>query len=53
MTDERRHAMGFGFGFSAFDVMFVLMFGVILVLFIVTAVRGISTWSKNLSLIHI
>ena len=39
--------MGFGFGFSAFDVMFVLMFGVILVLFIVTAVRGISTWSKN------
>lgn len=39
--------MGFGFGFSAFDVMFVLMFGVILVLFIVTAVRGISTWNKN------
>lgn len=39
--------MGFGFGFSAFGVMSVLMFGVILVLFIVTAVRGISTWSKN------
>ena len=39
--------MGFGFGFSTFDVMSVLMFGVILVLFIVTAVRGISTWSKN------
>lgn len=35
--------MGFGFGFSAFGVMFVLMFGVMLVLFIVTAVRGIST----------
>ena len=29
--------MGFGFGFSAFGVMFVLMFGVMLVLFIVTA----------------
>ena len=28
--------MGFGFGFSAFGVMFVLMFGVMLVLFIVT-----------------
>ena len=39
--------MGFGFGFSAFGVMFVLMFGVMLVLFIVTAVRGISTWNKN------
>ena len=39
--------MGFGFGFSAFGAMFVLMFGVMLVLFIVTAVRGISTWSKN------
>ena len=39
--------MGFGFGFSAFGAMFVLMFGVMLVLFIVTAVRGISTWNKN------
>ena len=27
--------MGFGFGFSAFGAMFVLMFGVMLVLFIV------------------
>ncbi len=39
--------MGFGFGFSAFRIMFVLVFGIVIVRFIVTAVRGISTWNKN------
>ena len=32
---------------SVFFILFFLVFGVILVLFIVTAVRGISQWNKN------
>ena len=38
--------MGFGMGFGMFNIMF-LMFGVVIVMFIVTAVKGISTWNKN------
>ena len=39
--------MGFGIEFSLFNVMFYLIFGTVIVLFIVTAVKGIGTWSKN------
>ncbi len=39
--------MGFGMGFSLFNVMFFLAFGFILVMFIIAAVKGIGTWHKN------
>ena len=39
--------MGFGIGFDMFNVMFYLIFGTVIVLFIVTAVKGIGTWHKN------
>ena len=39
--------MGFGMGIGMFNIMFVLVFGIVIVMFIVTAVRGISTWNKN------
>ncbi len=39
--------MGFGMGFSMFSVMFFLIFGFVIVMFIVTAVKGIGTWHKN------
>lgn len=38
---------GFGMGFDMFNVMFYLIFGIVIVMFIVTAVKGISTWHKN------
>ena len=38
---------GFGIGFDMFNVMFYLIFGTVIVLFIVTAVKGIGTWHKN------
>ena len=39
--------MGFGMGIGMFNIMFFLIFGVVIVMFIVTAVKGISTWNKN------
>lgn len=39
--------MGFEMGFGMFNIMFFLIFGVVIVMFIVTAVKGISTWNKN------
>ena len=39
--------MGFGMGIGMFNIMFVLIFGTVIVLFIVTAVKGIGTWHKN------
>ena len=36
-----------GFGFGLFEVMFFLVFFLVIGMFIVTAVRGISQWSKN------
>lgn len=41
--------MGFGFDlmFSVFPLMFCLVFILIITMFIVTAVRGISQWNKN------
>ena len=39
--------MGFGMGIDMFNIMFVLVFGIVIVMFIVTAVKGISTWNKN------
>lgn len=38
---------GFGFGFSAFQIIFYLVFAIVIGGFIVTAVRGVSTWHKN------
>ena len=39
--------MGFGFGFAAFGVMFTLVFLIIIVTFIATAVTRIGQWNKN------
>ena len=39
--------MGFGMGIGMFNIMFVLVFGIVIVMFIVTAVKGIGTWHKN------
>ena len=39
--------MGFGFGFAAFEVMFTIVFVIVIGTFVVTAVRGIGQWSKN------
>ena len=37
----------FGFGFGMFQVIFFLMFFLVLAVFIVTFVKGISQWNKN------
>ena len=41
--------MGFGFGMGVdlFGVMFTLVFVLVIGMFVVTAVRGISQWNKN------
>ena len=39
--------MGFGFGFDFFQIMFTVTFVLVIGMFIVTAVRGISQWNKN------
>ena len=41
--------MGFGFdmGFGLFGIMFSLVFILVIGIFIVTAVKGISQWNKN------
>ena len=38
---------GFGIGFSAFNIMFTIMFVLVIGVFIVTIVKGISTWNEN------
>ena len=38
---------GFGMGFQLFDVMFYLIFFLILGTFIFMLVKGLSTWNKN------
>ena len=38
---------GFGMGFDVFGVMFTLVFVLVIGMFVVTAVRGISQWNKN------
>ena len=38
---------GFGMGFDQFGVMFTLVFVLVIGMFVVTAVRGISQWNKN------
>ena len=39
--------MGFGFGFGLFQIMFSLVFFLVIGTFIVIAVKGIREWSKN------
>lgn len=39
--------MGFGFGFDMFNIMFTIVFMIVMGAFIVTAVTGISQWNKN------
>lgn len=39
--------MGFGFGFGAFQGMFTIVFILIIVMFIGTAMRVIGQWHKN------
>lgn len=38
---------GFGMGFGLFQIMFSLVFILVIGMFIVMAVRGISQWNKN------
>lgn len=38
---------GFGFGFDLFQIMFSLVFLLVLGMFIATAISGISQWHKN------
>ena len=38
---------GFGMGFDLFGGMFTLVFVLVIGMFVVTAVRGISQWNKN------
>ena len=37
----------YGYGYSAFQIIFYLIFAAVIGCFIVTAVRGIRTWHKN------
>ena len=39
--------MGFGFGFGMFQIMFSLVFFLVIGTFIVIAVKGIREWNKN------
>ena len=39
--------MGFGFGFGLFQIMFSLVFFLVIGMFIVIAVKGIGQWNKN------
>ena len=39
--------MGFGMGFGMFSVMFTIMFIVVIGMFVVSAVQGVSRWNKN------
>ena len=38
---------GFGAGFTIFQIMFTLVFVIVIGMFIVIAVKGISQWNKN------
>ena len=38
---------GFGAGFTIFQIMFTLVFVLVIGVFVVTAVKGISQWNKN------
>ena len=38
---------GFGGGFAVFQIMFTLVFVIVIGIFLVTAVKGISQWNKN------
>ena len=39
--------MGFAFGFGMFQLMFTLVFVIVIGTFIVTAVKGIGQWNRN------
>ncbi len=39
--------MGFGTSFTIFQIMFTLVFFLVIGMFILTAVKGISQWNKN------
>ena len=39
--------MGFALGFNMFGIMFSITFIIVIGMFIMTAVRGISQWNKN------
>ena len=38
---------GYGIGFDSFNVMFTIVFLLIIGIFIFTAVKGIGQWNKN------
>lgn len=39
--------MGFGFGFEIFHVLFSIAFAAILIVFILSAIRGLMEWNHN------
>ena len=39
--------MGFGLGFNMFGIMFSIVFMMVMGVFVVTFVKGISQWNKN------
>ncbi|MBS6218473.1 MAG: DUF2500 domain-containing protein [Clostridiales bacterium] len=39
--------MGFDLIFEIFPILFMIVFGIVLAVFVVSAVRGISQWNKN------
>ena len=39
--------MGFGFGFTVFPIIFSIGFITILVIFLITAIKGLLEWNKN------
>ncbi len=41
------YGFGFDLGFSAFGILFVLVFLMIVGIFFVILIRGVSTWNKN------
>lgn len=41
--------MGFEYGFDMFSAMFSIVFVIVIGMFSVTAVKGISQWNKNTS----
>jgi len=38
---------GYGMGFDSFTIMFNIVFVIVIGVFVVTAVKGISQWNKN------
>ena len=47
MREGKINNMMMGFGFGAFEVVFLIAFALVLGLIVVTVIRGIGTWNRN------